>query len=97
MNARHPYDEGFGNQCIRECNLHPDGVDYGDLSLHLCSHVCTVVTSILEMELHLVNLTGEDGFSLSRTSKPLIDILKERKYILLKNVTYINFTHLPLH
>lgn len=55
-----------------------------------------VVTSILELELHLVNMTGEDGFSLSRASKPLIDTLKEWKNVLLKNITYIDLTHLPL-
>jgi hypothetical protein len=38
----------------------------------------------------------EPLYSLSRASKPLIDNLKEWKNVLLKNITYINLTHLPL-
>jgi hypothetical protein len=56
-----------------------------------------VVTSILEMELDSDNMTREDGFSLSRASKPLIHTLEEWKNVLLKNITYIHLTHLPMH
>jgi hypothetical protein len=56
-----------------------------------------VVTNILEMELQLVIMTGKDGFSLSMASKPLIDTLKDWKGALLKNITYIDLTHLSSH
>jgi hypothetical protein len=44
-----------------------------------------------EIELHASNINREDGFSLSRSWKPLICNLREQKYDLNKNITHFPY------